>query len=306
MNQLVTQIPQVQVLIPAAGGRIQVDTPAVSGQSAVLQDEQQNIVTSSDQTIQTVLVQEQVLFLVSNEKVHIISEAKEGVPGRGVPAGGNSGELLTKTSSEDYDTAWSMVNLSTQVTGKLAFTNMQTIASQTVVGRSSQNNGDMEALSPLQLRQLLGFQHGLNVAGETIFSQSIPASSSVMQQIALQRSDWTHGIMMVRDTNASGVGSGAIIMFSTENNKAAGLSGSVFYGSTPSWVSGARTRLANFDGFVTESIFTNSSNIYDIRIDAMRIDGANIMVEWRNLNIISRTVSARMRWFVWRGDQVNA
>ena len=38
--------------------------------------------------------------------VEISSTGEQGIPGEGVPAGGNTSDILVKSSSTDYDTAW--------------------------------------------------------------------------------------------------------------------------------------------------------------------------------------------------------
>ena len=110
---------------------------------------------------------------------------------------------------------------------------------------------------------------------------------------------------MIRD-NGSGENAGAMIMFSTESNKSAGLSGTVQYAPSLLWFAGARVRLSNFDGCVSDLSFSGGINNYDIRIESVRILGSSIQVAWQNLNVVNRTVNARMRWYVWRGSQVNA
>ncbi len=265
-----------------------------------------DIQPSSSLMVQTMEVGAKALALVSETVVNVVSEAIQGPSGPGVPAGGGVGDVLFKQTAQDYNTSWGKLNLATQVEGKLPFANVVSVATARLLGRRSAGTGDIEALIPQHVRDMLGFQHGLATAGENSIIQSIAASSSFLQTIALNSSDWTHGIMMIRDAGA-GISAGAVIIFSTETNKAAGLSGAAlsYVGNSP-WAAGGRVRLSNFDGFITDTIFFNGTGGYDIRINSARINGNQIEINWFNTAVISRTVSARMRWFVWRGDQVNA
>jgi hypothetical protein len=271
-----------------------------------MQSDGGRIVVESVQSAHSVDMIQERLIQIPEQQVTIVSEAAQGPAGVGVPAGGAPGDVLSKNTATNFDAAWSKVNLTSQVEGRLPLANILSVSSKCFMGRQASGIGDIEALLPAQAREILGFQHGLSTAGENSITQSIAASSSFLQIIPLSNSDWTHGIMMVRDAG-SGINAGAVLIFSTETNKSAGLCGTAltYVGNTP-WSAGGRVRLANFDGFITDTIFFNGTGGYDIRINSARINGNQIEISWFNTAVISRTLSARMRWYVWRGDQVNA
>ncbi|MCE2926893.1 MAG: hypothetical protein LW823_04520 [Rickettsiales bacterium] len=264
----------------------------------------ETIVTAVSNT-QTILVNQPSIAVAVEDHISLVSEGLQGPAGQGVPAGGTAGQLLSKNSKTDFDTVWGEVDLATQVAGNLPFANIADIASQTILGRQGAGIGDIEALTTPQIRDMIGFQHGLSTAGETSINQTISASSTFLQSIPLNSASWTHGILMVRDNNP-GLNCGALIIFSTETNKAAGLGGNPFYTAAGAWIAGARVRLSIFDGHLTDNIFAGSTNTYEIRINSVRINGSAIEIVWRNFTSLSRTINTRMRWFLWRGDQVNA
>jgi hypothetical protein len=47
---------------------------------------------------------------VQQEVVFLGTAGIQGAPGKGVALGGNTGDILTKLSADDYDTAWTPAN----------------------------------------------------------------------------------------------------------------------------------------------------------------------------------------------------
>jgi len=208
-------------------------------------------------------------------------------------ASGNFGALAFQGS----------VDLTTQVTGDLPFSNIAQIATAQFLGRNTSGTGDIEQLSMTTAKTMLGYEFGV-AASETTISQSVSASSTYTQNIALNASDWTNGCMIVRDTTSGNYGTGALIHFGTSTSESSGVSGAITYIGA-SYSGTFQSRLNVGDGFVTAASFlgVGRGTVGEFRIDSVRISGTNLEVIWRNLAAGTRTITARQRYYLWRGDK---
>lgn len=199
------------------------------------------------------------------------------------------------------------INLASEVTGDLPFSNIAQIATAQFLGRNTSGTGDIEQLSMTTAKTMLGYQYGQET-NEVTISQSVSGSSTYTQNISLSNRDWTNGVMVVKD-QSSGSQSFAIVHFTDTVAQSAGMSGACTYSSYIGNNAQVGGGLNGVDGRVTaNNAFLGAANTFPgtTQISSVRINGSNLEIIWRNNSVSTRTVSAKIRYYLMRGDKVTA
>jgi hypothetical protein len=196
------------------------------------------------------------------------------------------------------------LDLTTQVTGDLPFSNIAQIAATTFAGNSAGSTADIAEITMTTAKLMLGYEFGVASAENTI-SQSVAGGATFTQNIALDASNWTNGCIIVKDTTSGTWNTGALIHFGTATTESSGVGGSVTYISTGVYIGAFESRLNVGDGFVTGNAFLGAAAgvTGSFRINSVRINGANLEIIWRNVVGVTQTITARMRYYLWRGDK---
>ncbi len=75
----------------------------IVNQAIALNEEPQLDIIENNNTVQ---IQNDSAVLVVNQISNVVEISYPGIAGKGVPTGGNTGQVLAKKSNADYDTQW--------------------------------------------------------------------------------------------------------------------------------------------------------------------------------------------------------
>lgn len=123
------------------------------------------IVITDDDIIELVAAEPEVELIgldgADQEIVFVGDAGIQGTPGKGVAAGGTTGDVLTKLSEDDYATAWTPLNLIGDKTFTQAFTSASAVVVTHNLGKrpavtvldsaNDEVEGEVEHLSTNQL-----------------------------------------------------------------------------------------------------------------------------------------------------------
>lgn len=148
----------------------------------------------------------------------------------------------------------------------------------------------------------------------SISGQSVAALSTFTWQIALNRSDYTHGegllYLPVSIAHVNNRRNGAILKFTTTASQAIALSTVVTTYSIATYPSGGvvtvvvpplRGYSQSIDGLLSATNFGAGVSDTLMQIDDCQINGSNLEIQIENTHAtLARTFTAELEWAVWK------